>query len=59
MFGIQSVKNALEGTSLMAGGRKARDAMRELSDYGQSVIPGISQNSRDFYNKLNVNVQEI
>ena len=53
MLGIQSVKNALEGTSLMAGGRKARDAMRELSDYGQSVIPGISENSRKFYDALN------
>ena len=52
MLGYQTLKKALEGTPELAGARKARDAMRELGDYGQSVIPGVSQNSRDFYKKL-------
>ena len=53
MLGYQTLRKALEGTPELAGARKARDVMRELSDYGQSVIPGISSNSKKFYDELN------
>ena len=53
MLGYQTLKKALEGTPELAGARKARDAMRELSDYGNTVIPGMSDNSRKFYDELN------
>ena len=53
MLGYQTLRKALEGTPELAGARKARDVMRELSDYGQSVIPGVSNNSRKFYDELN------
>ena len=52
MLGYQTLKKALEGTPELAGARKARDVMRNLNDYGNSVIPGISQNSREFYDAL-------